>query len=232
MTQNESTDQDRVPIIMHRRGLLKGSAVAASGALALGLAPTQGLASGGVQKMPAWMAALIQPEAVDDLDAYVPKALTDGELTTLKAAIDRLIPSDDSGPGAVDAGVFVYIDRSLNRPYADKLSVYQEGLAALDTAAGSGGFAAATPEQQDEILTQAEAGELEGAPEGFFNLLLAHTQEGMFSDPIYGGNRDFAGWDLLGYPGIRLVWSVEDQAFNAEIEPEHRSVAEFGGSPL
>ena len=55
MTQNESND--RVPITLHRRRLLKGSAAAASGALALGFAPQHGLASG-VQKMPAWMAAL------------------------------------------------------------------------------------------------------------------------------------------------------------------------------
>ena len=35
-------------------------------------------------------------------------------------------------------------------------------------------------------------------------MLLEHTREGMFSDPIYGGNVNFAGWDLIGYPGIKL----------------------------
>src|SRR5690606_16670644 len=102
-------------------------------------------------------------------DAYVPRALTEAELATLKAAIDQLIPSDEIGPGAAEAGVFVYIDRSLAKPYAEQLPLYQEGLAALDAAAGGDGFAAATPEQQIEILTRAEAGEV---AEGFFETLL------------------------------------------------------------
>ena len=39
--------------------------------------------------------------------------LTAAELTTLKAALDRLIPNDDLGPGANEIGVFVYIDRAI-----------------------------------------------------------------------------------------------------------------------
>ena len=34
-------------------------------------------------------------------------------------------------------------------------------------------------------------------------MLLNDTNEGMFADPIYGGNRDFAGWKLIGYPGAQ-----------------------------
>ena len=49
----------------------------------------------------------------------------------------------------------------------------------------------------------------------------------MFSDPIYGGNVNFAGWDLIGYSGIKLVWDAEDQALDAIPEPEHVSVAEY-----
>ena len=37
----------------------------------------------------------------------------------------------------------------------------------------------------------------------FFALLLQNTQEGFFADPIYGGNRDMAGWKLIGFPGAR-----------------------------
>jgi gluconate 2-dehydrogenase gamma chain len=29
--------------------------------------------------------------------------------------------------------------------------------------------------------------------------------EGMFSDPIYGGNRNKAGWHLIGFPGVIAV---------------------------
>lgn len=214
------------PLVLHRRDLLKDGAVAAGAIAGLGMAGAAGAVVS--QPIPEKLAKLVQFEVVDDLDAYVPKALTEAELTTLKAAIDQLIPSDDIGPGASEAGVFVYIDRSLARPYADQLPLYQEGLAALDTAAGADGFAAATADQQIEILTQAEAGEV---AEGFFETLLNHTKEGMFADPMYGGNRDFAGWDLLGYPGIKLAWTAAEQDFDAEIEPAHLSVADLGGYP-
>lgn len=218
--------RDVFPLVLHRRDLLKDGAVAVGAVAGLGLGGAASAAT--TQPIPAKLAAMVQFEIVDDLDAYVPRALTEAELTTLKAAIDQLIPADEIGPSASESGVFVYIDRSLAKPYAAQLPVYQEGLAALDTAAGADGFAGATAEQQIEILTQAEAGEV---AEGFFEVLLAHTQEGMFSDPMYGGNRDFAGWDLLGYPGIKLAWTSAEQDFNAEVEPEHRSVADMGGFP-
>ncbi len=35
--------------------------------------------------------------------------------------------------------------------------------------------------------------------------------EGMFGDPYYGGNKNFAGWDLIRYPGPRLATSADDQ---------------------
>ena len=38
---------------------------------------------------------------------------------------------------------------------------------------------------------------------GFFTMLRTHTIEGMFADPIYGGNKDFAGWKLIGFPGAQ-----------------------------
>ena len=37
----------------------------------------------------------------------------------------------------------------------------------------------------------------------FFAQLLQNTMEGFWSDPIYGGNRDMAGWKLIGFPGAR-----------------------------
>jgi gluconate 2-dehydrogenase gamma chain len=166
-----------------------------------------------------------------DLDAYAPVNLTANELTTLKAALDRIIPADDLGPGANEMGVFVFIDRWLSRPPASALTDYQTGLAALDTAAGAGGFAAADAAKQDEILTNAEAGTLTDAPAGFFATLLNHTRMGMFSDPMYGGNVDFAGWDLIGYSGVKLSWTAEDQALDVLPKPEHISVQQYGGTP-
>jgi hypothetical protein len=165
-----------------------------------------------------------------DLAAYAPVNLTTAELTTLKAALGRLIPLDDLGPGANEAGVFVSIDRALGGKSAASLSLYQKGLAALDTAAGTGGFAALDAAKQDEILTTAEAGKLTGDPGGFFATLLNDTRIGMFADPIHGGNVNFAGWDLMRYPGVKLAWSAQDQAVNGTPAPTHISVSQYGGT--
>jgi gluconate 2-dehydrogenase gamma chain len=148
----------------------------------------------------------------------------------LRAVVGRLIPTDDLGPGADEAGVHVFIDRALAAHYAADLSRYQAMLAALDAAAAGDGFASLPPEQQDELLTRFEAGELTDAPKGAFALLLELTREGMFGDPVYGGNQNFAGWDLIGYPGIKLVWSEADQQIDADVKPLHLSVAQFGGT--
>ncbi len=56
-----------------------------------------------------------------------------------------------------------------------------------------------------------------------------HVWEAMFGDPHYGGNRDFAGWDLVGYPGPRLGVGPEDQARleAGELEPVRRSAYDY-----
>ena len=222
---------DRVPVrVFPRRRFLRDSALLTGGALAAGVAfPANALAAGvAPERVAAWL-EILGPATQDALDSYEPVALRPAELATLKAALARLIPADELGPGAVEAGAFVFIDRSPAGPNAATLPLYQGGLAALDAAAGAGGFAGLAATRQDEILTQAEANELADAPTGFFALLLEHTRQGMFGDPIHGGNKDFAGWDLIGYPGVKLVWTAEEQAINAPVTPEHTSVAEFGG---
>ncbi len=50
--------------------------------------------------------------------------------------------------------------------------------------------------------------DLQGADaKTFFKLLLQNTKEGLFSDPIYGGNKDMAGWKMLGFPGARYDYT-------------------------
>ncbi len=68
-------------------------------------------------------------------------------------------------------------------------------------------FARLSKDHQDEVLATLEKGEakLPGPIEAsaFFELLLQNTVEGFFSDPLYGGNHDMAGWKLIGFPGAR-----------------------------
>ena len=58
---------------------------------------------------------------------------------------------------------------------------------------------------------------------GFFNMVRSHTISGTFSDPYYGGNRDFVGWDMLGYPGVRIGASEQDVALGSDLAPAHQS---------
>jgi len=235
---------------LDRRRLLADASVLTGGAIAAAvLGPEIASASSAKTARPViWLnqsptaaSPVASPGAtpVADLATYIPNHLTEAELTTLKAVLDRIIPEDEYGPSANQMGVFVYIDKSFGGLHADALPIYQAGLAALDSAAGSGGFAGLDADKQDAILTDIEAGKQDTtessskgsnvvvAPNGFFGALLTHTREGMFSDPIYGGNVNFQGWDMVGYPGIKLQWTAEDQAVGSTPTPEHVSVAKF-----
>ena len=87
---------------------------------------------------------------------------------------------------------------------------YRRSLAALDQycTARFGGkhFADLPHEQKDNVILGMEKGQVtfnDASARGFFDLLLQNTQEGFFADPLYGGNRDMAGWKMIGFPGAR-----------------------------
>ena len=61
----------------------------------------------------------------------------------------------------------------------------------------------------------------------FFNLVRTHTLQGMFSDPYYGGNAHFVGWDLIGYPGLRMAVSEDDQRMSVKPTLNRRSAYDF-----
>lgn len=163
-------------------------------------------------------------------EAQAPYAtLTPAEAATLEAIVSRLIPADASGPGALEAGAARYIDAALGTALSALRPAYAAGLAALDAyarASTGASFAALPPDRQDAVLTEVEQGRATGfaAPSGaFFDLVLGHTLEGTFGDPSYGGNRDFIGWELLGYPGLRLAVTAEQQAMAPKLTPDYQS---------
>ena len=62
------------------------------------------------------------------------------------------------------------------------------------------------------------------APAQFFNMVRTHTLQGTFGDPYYGGNANFVGWDLIGYPGIRSERAPSaDQALGAKLDARRTS---------
>ena len=203
--------------VFDRRALIRSGAVASGAALAS--VPMAGGRPG------RWM-QVRGKQATPGATPIAELPLTKAELATLRAVVDRIFPADDYGPSGTEAGVDVYINQSLATHNAGLLPLLQQGLPVFDAAAG-GSFATATADTQDTILTSAEAGELDGDPGGLFATLLELARQGMFADPIHGGNVDFAGWDLIGYPGVKLVWTEADQEIDAEVTPEHISVAQY-----
>ncbi len=151
-----------------------------------------------------------------------PQNLTASEFELLEAIVGRLIPSDGNGPGALEAGAAQYIDRALTDALAASRTLYAAGLAALDAhARDSAGkaFVELDPNDQDTVLMDIEQNLVEGfSPDGssFFNLVLSHTIQGTFCDPHYGGNQDFIGWEMIGYPGLRLAVTAQDQRMSTK----------------
>jgi gluconate 2-dehydrogenase gamma chain len=163
--------------------------------------------------------------------------LTEPEVAFVEAAVARLIPADELGPGAKEAGVAYFIDQQLfggwgtmakmyrqgphpegtpQQGYQSPLTpqqVYRLGIRAVNehcAHAHGKSFDALDASQQDEILRGLDEGKIELHSVGaqfFFNMLLANTIEGFFADPVYGGNRDKVGWKLVGFPGVAAVYT-------------------------
>jgi gluconate 2-dehydrogenase gamma chain len=159
--------------------------------------------------------------------------LTAAESDVLEAVTARLIPADGNGPGAREARAAHYIDRALGGPLSGFRNQYATGLAALDAYAREkkgASFAQLPPSDQDALLADVQAGTAAGFPGSstvFFALLRTHTIEGTFSDPYYGGNAGFIGWDLIGYPGVRTSVGAGEQQMNTKVTPNHRSAYDF-----
>jgi gluconate 2-dehydrogenase gamma chain len=89
-------------------------------------------------------------------------------------------------------------------------------------------FDRCTSEQKEAFLRELSSGKitLAGGLAGraFFDVLYQNVIEGMFSDPIYGGNRDKIGWKMIGFPGVA--------ANNAENVKQYNNGRRFPANPV
>lgn len=136
---------------------------------------------------------------------------------TIAAVTERIMPGAPGKAGAREAGVPNYIDLALAGAYSDLQDFYRRGLASLDAychKTHGAAFARLDAAKQDEALTALDDGKATEfswpAGQEFFNTVRVHTMEGMFADPLYGGNKDFAGWKLVGFPGAQAVFTPSD----------------------
>jgi gluconate 2-dehydrogenase gamma chain len=170
------------------------------------------------------------------LAAAAPKvsaALSADQSAVLKGIVARLIPADANGPSATDAGAAAYIETALGGGLGGGLKglapFYNAGLSAVDayaTSAYGAAFTALSPDKQDAVLSDIESGKATGftpTSDAFFRAIQEHTLQGMFGDPVYGGNKNFAGWDLIGYPGVKSPFPAGDQKLGVTVKRAHKS---------
>lgn len=179
------------------------------------------------------------------------------EALFIEAACERLIPADESGPGALGAGVPSYIDTQLGGAWGAGERLYRSGpwakgtptqgyqlpftpaelfhtaLRAIhrDLEALGTPFDGMSGEAQDAYLKALESGEhdLDGVPSAeFFDALLKMSVEGFFSDPVYGGNRDMAAWRMIGFPGAYADYLEAVDRHGVKFVREPMSLAEDG----
>lgn len=181
------------------------------------------------------------PDRFDDAKRF----LTVEERDFLTAAVDRLIPADDT-PSASEIGAVDYIDAQLagaygrgdiyylQPPFSQGLAtqgyqaeapalLYRQAIADIEAflaSESSSRFADLDAAAQDDLLTRLSEGEIELEhvhAKTFFDTLWQNTLEGFFGDPVYGGNRDMAGWRMIGFPGARY---------------DYRPWLDHGGAPV
>ncbi len=194
-----------------RRAFLVGAALgAAAGA---GLVPEAHAQGHDMQMAPHMAPAAHAMAGTDGHGAF----FNDQDAATVRAFTERLWPAAPGKPGATETGVLNYIDLALAGAYADQQDFYRRGLAQLDAYCGATHgkpFVQLDGAAQDEVIRALEQGKATGfvwptAP-AFFNTVRTHTMEGMFADPVYGGNKNFAGWRQVNFPGAQPIFTEAD----------------------
>ncbi|MDE0205454.1 MAG: gluconate 2-dehydrogenase subunit 3 family protein [Candidatus Tectomicrobia bacterium] len=177
------------------------------------------------------------------------------ESAFIQAAVARIIPADDLGPGALEADVPYFIDQQLAGDYGAGARFYNQGPFGATTPyqgyqlplsprelyrvgisatnrycreTYGKDFAKLQAAQQDEVLQGLQGvALLEDAPGAtFFSHLLTDAKDGFFADPAYGGNKDMVGWKLVGFPGVPAEYTELIQLHN---EPYDVEPVDLGG---
>ena len=184
--------------------------------------------------------------------------LNESERRFLLAAVDRLIPPDESWPGAAEADVVNYIDLQMAGPWGRGEMLYRHGpfrkgtptqgyqlkytpaelfrrsILAINAhfTSQAKSFDQLPAEEKDAYLSSLEKGDidLDGVPSNtFFDFLLQHTVEGFFSDPIYGGNKNKIAWKMIGFPGAYADYHDLIDKHGVEFHREPLSIADGPG---
>ncbi len=147
---------------------------------------------------------LLMPSCLQPKGPY--QFFTPEEADCLMAICEQVVPADEWGGGATEAGVIRYIDRQLVAVFHYHQVVYQRGIAAIQaTSLEESGkrFEELEYPIQHQLLTRIEEGDLPGDlwtdvdPSVFFRLVIDHTMQGFYGSPRHGGNRDYMSYRMM-----------------------------------
>ncbi|WP_312469628.1 gluconate 2-dehydrogenase subunit 3 family protein [Neobacillus sp.] len=164
------------------------------------------------------------------------------DFKVLSQACERIFPTDDLGPGAIDLDVPYYIDHQLAGAWGNNArdfmlgpfypgietqgfqshlkrnEIFSQGIARIQSVSQEKykkNFIDLTDKEQDDVLTAFEKGKvpMQGVTSSdFFTLLRIGVLEGVYADPLYGGNRDMGGWKMKGFPGNQMSYLNQIEA--------------------
>ncbi len=230
-----------------RRNLLKAAAAAPAAAVA----PAVAVIPLGVLRESVSSARAGAPDYASPPEGF----FTQAELEFIDAAVARIIPNDDLGPGAKEAGVTDFINHQLAGPYGRAEEWYMQGpwregiaeqgyqlrltpaqlyraaIADIEQSVQKQHgkrFAQLDAATQDKVLDSLDKDELKlpnSHARKFFEMLVQNTKEGFLADPIYRGNRDFIGWKLIGFPGPRYNYVSEIEQYGKKYDMPFVSIA-------
>ena len=145
-----------------------------------------------------------------------PKFFTEEENKTVIEMSERIIPADDSSPGAKAAGVSQYIDLIVSESNDLTKQSWREGLAAINKMSRDRtgvAFADSTIEQQTELLKEISKNERSPrtVEERFFRTIKNATVDGYYTSEI-GIHKE------LRYKGNSYL-----KEFTGCTHPEHQS---------
>ncbi|WP_256759437.1 gluconate 2-dehydrogenase subunit 3 family protein [Cohnella sp. WQ 127256] len=161
------------------------------------------------------------------------------------AATERIFPKDDQLPGAQELGVAYFIDHQLAGEWGMNGREYMQGPFFVgEVTQGYQGhlrrreifeialreiqnysnekyqkdFPKLSAEEQDAVLKAFQNDEAKLttiSASAFFKMLVSSTMEGVYADPLYGGNGNMNGWKMKNFPGNQMAYTeiIEKEEF-------------------
>jgi gluconate 2-dehydrogenase gamma chain len=175
--------------------------------------------------------------------------LNANEAAFVEAFVDVIVPADEFTPSGTDLGLATFIDRQLGGAWGKGDRLYMQGpwqqgspgqgyqlpmtpaqffrtsIAAVNEhckQANGKEFDRLPAADKQKVVEDLSGGKItlgEISSRQFFDAAYQAVMEGMFADPIYGGNRDKAGWKMVGYPGVIAIHAQNIETYRNKKYP-------------